>query len=57
MNLEDIIHSLRKARSTPSEEDLRSLPYKKAFITAGSPHRSRYGKAVNPSWISPSRWK
>ena len=32
MNLEEIIQRMRQARSVPSEEDLRSLPYKKAFI-------------------------
>ena len=32
MNLEDIIHSTRKAKSAPSDEDLRSLPFGKAFI-------------------------
>jgi hypothetical protein len=32
MNLEEIIQSIRKAKTVPSDEDLRSLPYKKAFI-------------------------
>ena len=46
MNLEDIIHSLRKARSAPSEEDLRSLPYKKAFI---------YGRVSTQGQVRQSR--
>jgi len=32
MELADIIHSLRKSRSAPSDEDLRNLPFGKAFI-------------------------
>ena len=32
INLEDIIQSTRASRSAPSDDDLRSLPYKKAFI-------------------------
>jgi DNA invertase Pin-like site-specific DNA recombinase len=46
MNLEDIIHSLRKAKSAPSEEDLRSLPYKKAFI---------YGRVSTQEQVRQSR--
>ncbi|MDD4985198.1 MAG: recombinase family protein [Dehalococcoidales bacterium] len=46
MNLEDIIQNLRKERATPSEEDLRSLPYKKAFI---------YGRVSTQEQVRQSR--
>ncbi|NQT47942.1 MAG: hypothetical protein HQ578_03090, partial [Chloroflexi bacterium] len=46
MNLEDIIHNMRKARSAPSDEDLRSLPYKKAFI---------YGRVSTQEQVRQSR--
>jgi DNA invertase Pin-like site-specific DNA recombinase len=32
MNLEEIIRSIRQATSVPGEDDLRSLPFKKAFV-------------------------
>ena len=32
MNLEEIIRAVRATRSSPSEEDLRRLPYKRAIV-------------------------
>jgi DNA invertase Pin-like site-specific DNA recombinase len=46
MNLEDIIQSIRKAKSAPSEEDLRSLPFRKAFI---------YGRVSTQEQVRESR--
>jgi len=45
MNLDEIIRSIRSSRSTPSDDDLRSLPHKKAFI---------YGRVSSQSQVRES---
>jgi len=46
MNLQEIIQSIRASRSLPSDEDLRRLPYKKAFI---------YGRVSSQGQVRESR--
>ena len=46
MELEDIIRTIKASRSIPTEEDLRSLPYKKAFI---------YGRVSTQGQVKDSR--
>ncbi|MFP4641348.1 MAG: hypothetical protein ACLFPU_04090 [Dehalococcoidia bacterium] len=45
MNLGDIIRGIQKSKSKPSDEDLRSLPYKKALI---------YGRVSTPGQVKES---
>src|SRR3990170_3613920 len=46
MELEELIRSIKTSRSIPTEEDLRSLPYKKAFI---------YGRVSTQGQVKDSR--
>ena len=46
MELEELIRSIRTSRSIPTEEDLRSLPHKKAFI---------YGRVSTQGQVKDSR--
>lgn len=46
MELEELIHSIKASRSIPTEEDKRSLPYKKAFI---------YGRVSSQGQVKDSR--
>ncbi len=46
MELEELIRSIKTSRSLPTEEDLRSLPYKKAFI---------YGRVSTQGQVKDSR--
>ncbi len=46
MELEELIRSIKTSRSIPTEEDLRSLPHKKAFI---------YGRVSTQGQVKDSR--
>jgi len=46
MELEELIHSIKMSRSVPTEEDLRGLPHKKAFI---------YGRVSTQGQVKDSR--
>ena len=46
MELEELIRSIKESRSIPTEEDLRSLPHKKAFI---------YGRVSSQGQVRNSR--
>ncbi|MFC1910292.1 recombinase family protein [Chloroflexota bacterium] len=46
MDLQEIVQSVRAERSLPSDEDLRHLPHKKAFI---------YGRVSSPAQVTDSR--
>ncbi len=46
MELEELIRSIKASRTSPTEEDLRSMPYKKAFI---------YGRVSTQGQVKDSR--
>ena len=46
MELEELIHSIKMSRSVPTEEDLRGLPHKRAFI---------YGRVSTQGQVKDSR--
>jgi len=46
MDLQEIIQSVRASRSQPSDDDLRSLPYKRAFV---------YGRVSSQAQVTESR--